>query len=140
MNPWVHIFISMVFPLFYCIAAFDLSFCVVILSIVSLANALVRVASLEAKLKTTSKALKEANEKPAKEVSDAKVSTDKAAKATEARAIKAEKALAEVSQRHAKREEDVAKRLDDILMSVGSKFFFLILSSTTLFLSVDMPL
>jgi hypothetical protein len=72
------------------------------------------VASLEAKLKTTSKALKEADA--------AKASADKVAKAAEARAIKAEKALAEVSQRHAKREEDVVKRLDGILMFVGSNF------------------
>jgi biopolymer transport protein ExbB/TolQ len=120
MNPRVHIFISMVFPMSSCIAAFDSSFRVVILTIVSLANALVRVASLESKLKTTSKALKEADEKHAKEVSAAKVSAEKAAKATEARAIKAEKALAEVSQRHAKHEEDVVKRLDVILTSVGS--------------------
>jgi hypothetical protein len=41
---------------------FDLTFCVIILSAVSLANALERVTSLEAKLQTTSKALKEANE------------------------------------------------------------------------------
>jgi hypothetical protein len=88
----------------YHIAAFDSSFYVVNLSIVSLANALVHVASLEAKLKTTSKALKEVDEKLAKEVP-----ADKAAKAAEARAIKAEKDLAEVSQSHAKREEDIVK-------------------------------
>jgi hypothetical protein len=75
----------------------------------SLANALVRVASLEAKLKTASKALNEAYEKRAKEVSAAKVFADKVAKAAEARAVKAKKALAEVSQRHAKLEEDVVK-------------------------------
>jgi Skp family chaperone for outer membrane proteins len=92
------------------------------LSIVCLANALARVTSLEAKLKTTSKALKEADEKRAKEVSAAKVSADNAVKAAEARAIKAERALAEVSQRQAKREKDVVKRLDDILTSVGSKY------------------
>jgi hypothetical protein len=85
-----------------------LTFCVV-LFIVSLANALARVTSLEAKLKTTSKAFKEADEKRAKEVSVAKVSADKAVKEAEARAIKAEKALVEVSQRQAKREEDVVK-------------------------------
>jgi chromosome segregation ATPase len=72
------------------------------------------VASLEAKLKATSKALKEADA--------AKASANKAAKAAEARAIKAEKALAEVSQKPAKREEDVVKQLDAILTSVGSKF------------------
>jgi hypothetical protein len=140
MNPRVHIFVSMVFPLFSFIAAFDSSFYVVISFIISLANALARVASLEAKLKTTSKALKEADEKRAKELSAANVSADKVVKAAEARAIKAEKTLAEVSRRQAKCEEDVVKRLDDILTSVGSRFSFLLLSSTALFLFVDMPL
>jgi hypothetical protein len=101
MNPRVHIFISIVFPLLFHIPAYDSSFCVVIVSVVSLANALVCVASLEAKLKASSKALKEADA--------AKASADKATKAAEARAIKAEKALAEVSQKQAKREEDVVK-------------------------------
>jgi uncharacterized protein YktB (UPF0637 family) len=78
--------------------------------------------SLEAKLKTTSKVLKEADEKCANEVCAAKVFADKAVKAAKARAIKVKKASAEVSRRQAKREEDVVKRLDDILMSVGSKF------------------
>jgi hypothetical protein len=100
-------FLGFSIVLLYC--AFDSSFCVVILSIVSLANALVCVASLEPKLKTTSKALKEADEKRAKEVSAANVSTDKEVKAAEARAIKAEKALAKVSQTQAKHEEDVVK-------------------------------
>jgi hypothetical protein len=48
--------------------------------------------------------------------------------------------LAEVSQSHAKREEDIVKWLDDIRTSVGSKFFFLLLSSTVLFFSVNMTL
>jgi Skp family chaperone for outer membrane proteins len=122
MNPRVHIFVSMVFPLYSYIVVFDSSFCVIILSTVSLANGLARVTSLEAKLKTTSKALKEADEKRTKEVCATKASADKAVKAAEAMAIKAEKALAEVSQRKAKREEDVVKQLDDILTSVGSKF------------------
>jgi general stress protein CsbA len=100
-NPKVHIFISMVFPLLSFIAAYDSSFYVVTVSVVSLANALVCVASLEAKLKATSKALKETNA--------AKASADKTAKAAEARGIKAEKALAEVSQKQAKREEDIVK-------------------------------
>jgi hypothetical protein len=39
------------------------------------------------------------------------------------RATKAENALAEVAQKQAKCEEDVVKRLDGILTSVGSKFF-----------------
>jgi hypothetical protein len=73
-----------------------------------------RVASLEAKLKATSQALKEADV--------AKASADKVAKAAEARAIKAENALVEVAQKQTKREEDVVKRLDGILTSVGSKF------------------
>jgi hypothetical protein len=63
------------------------------------------VASLEAKLKTTPKALKDAD--------GAKASTVKAAKAAKARAIKTEKALAEVSQKQAKREGGVVKRVND---------------------------
>jgi hypothetical protein len=51
------------------------------------------VASLEAKLKATSQALKEADA--------AKASADKVAKAAEARAIKAENSLAEVSHKQA---------------------------------------
>jgi predicted Holliday junction resolvase-like endonuclease len=108
-----------IFPLFFhCFllfaAFYNSSFFVISVSIVSLANAHVRVASLEAKLKTTTQALKEADA--------AKVSANKAAKAAEARAIKAENALAEVAQKQAKREEDVVKQLDGILTSVGSKF------------------
>jgi DNA anti-recombination protein RmuC len=79
------------------------------------------VNSLEAKLKTTTKALKEADEKLAKEMSAAKNFIDKVVKEAEARATKAKKAFAEVSQRQASREEAVVKRLDDILTSVGSK-------------------
>jgi hypothetical protein len=90
------------------------------------------VASLEAKLKTTSKALKEADA--------AKASADKVAKAAEARAIKAEKPLVEVSQRHAKREEDVVKQLDGILMFVGSKFSPCCCLLLALFLSIFVPL
>jgi aspartokinase len=117
--------------LFFCcflpfVASDNSSFYVVVVSVVSLANALVRVASLEAKLKATSQALKKADA--------AKADADKAAKATESRAIKAENALAEVSQKQAKREEDVVKRLDGILMSVGSKF-----SPFCCILSIFMP-
>jgi hypothetical protein len=122
MNPRVRIFVSVIFPLYSFLATFDfeLTFRVVLFT-VSLANALACVTLLEAKLKTTSKALKEADEKRAKEVSTVKVSTDKAVREAEARAVKAKKALTEVSQRQAKREEDVVKRLDDILTTVGSK-------------------
>jgi hypothetical protein len=56
-------------------------FCITSLFAVALANALARVASLEAKLKTTSKALKDAN--------TAKAFSEKAAKAEETRAKKA---------------------------------------------------
>jgi asparagine N-glycosylation enzyme membrane subunit Stt3 len=95
-----------IFPLFFrCFllfaAFYNSRFFVVTVSVVSLANALVCVTSLEAKLKTTSQALKEADA--------AKVSSDKAAKAAEARAIKAENALAKVAQKQGKREEDVVK-------------------------------
>jgi predicted KAP-like P-loop ATPase len=76
--------------------------------------------------------------KRAKEVCAVKVSADKAVKEAEARAIKAEKALAKVSQSQAKREEDVVKRLDDILTSVGSKYSLVFLSSTPLSYFVDM--
>jgi Flp pilus assembly protein TadB len=104
---------------FRCFLLFDAyynsSFYVIAVSVVSLANAHVRVASLEAKLKATSQDLKEADA--------VKASADKAAKAAEAWAIKAENALAEVAQKQAKCEEDVVKRLDGILTSVGSKFF-----------------
>jgi vacuolar-type H+-ATPase subunit H len=81
----------------------------IILFIVSLANALAQVTSVEAKLKTTAKALKEANEKRAKEVSAAKVSAKKAVKEAEARATKSKKNLSRVSQRQASREEAVVK-------------------------------
>jgi hypothetical protein len=82
------------------------------------------VASLEAKLKTTSKALKD--------VDAAKTSADKAAKAAEARASKAEKALAKVAKKHATRIGAIVERLDAIVASVGSKFFGLPLYPATL--------
>jgi Flp pilus assembly protein TadB len=63
---------------------------------VALAEALAHVASLEAELKITSKALKDAN--------TAKTSAKKSAKAAEARASKAEKALAKVAKKQATRE------------------------------------
>jgi hypothetical protein len=53
----------------------------------TLVTALARVAALEAELKTSAEALKDAN--------TARVSAEKAAKAAETRAKKAEKALAE---------------------------------------------
>jgi Skp family chaperone for outer membrane proteins len=125
MNPKVPSFASIVLIVYSCIATSVLNLYVITLSAVALANALARVAYLEAKLKTTSKALKEADA--------AKASADKAAKAAEARAIKAEKTLAEVSQKQAKREGGVVKRLNEIIASVGSKFFFLLLYSIALF-------
>jgi hypothetical protein len=81
---------------------------------VALATALAHVASLEAKLKTTTEALKNANA--------AKVFADKAAKAAETKAKKAEKALAEATQKQSKHEEAVVERLDAICTSMGSKF------------------
>jgi hypothetical protein len=72
---------------------------------------------LEAKLKTTTEALKDAN--------TAKVYADKAAKAAETKAKKAEKALAEATQKQAKYEQAVVERLDEICTSVGSKCFVL---------------
>jgi hypothetical protein len=70
------------------------------------------VASLEAKLKTTSKALKGADA--------ARTFADKAAKAAEARASKAEKALAKVAEKQANHEGVVMKRLNAIVASVGT--------------------
>jgi multidrug efflux pump subunit AcrA (membrane-fusion protein) len=83
----------------------------------ALNQALARVAALEAELKTTTEALKDANA--------AKVSADKAAKAAETKAKRAEKALAEAAQKQTKHEQAVVDRLDAICTSVGSKYFVL---------------
>jgi Flp pilus assembly protein TadB len=84
------------------------------------------VSSLEAELKSTSKALKDANA--------TKTSTEKAAKAAKARASKAEKALTEAAKKQATREGAVVERLDAIVASVGIKFFGLPLYPATLVL------
>jgi predicted Holliday junction resolvase-like endonuclease len=87
MNPKV---ISLAFMLFSFVDFFLLTlYCITFLLAVALNKALARVASLEAKLKTTSQALKDANA--------AKASAEKAAKTAEAKAKKAEKALVEVA-------------------------------------------
>jgi hypothetical protein len=59
--------------------------------LVALANSLNYATLLEAKLKTTTKALEEANNKCAEEVASAKLAADQAVKEVEARAIKAKK-------------------------------------------------
>jgi Flp pilus assembly protein TadB len=82
------------------------------------------VASLEAELKSNSKALKDANA--------TKTSAEKATKAVEARASKAEKALSEVAKKQATRKGVVVERLDAIVASVGSTFFGLLLYPATL--------
>jgi hypothetical protein len=65
-----------------------------------LANALNCATLLEAKLKTTTKALEEADNKHAKEVAFGKLAANQAIKEAEARAINAKKKnLAEVSQK-----------------------------------------
>jgi biopolymer transport protein ExbB/TolQ len=84
---------------------------------VALATVLARIATLEAELKTSMEALKDAN--------TAKVSAEKATKSAETRAKKAEKALADASQKQTKREQSVVERLDKISTSVGSKCFIL---------------
>jgi hypothetical protein len=89
------------------------------------------VASLEAKLKITSKALNDANA--------AKTSVEKAAKAAEAWASKADKALAEVAQKQANHEGAIVQHLDAIVASISYKFFILPLCPTTL-VPVDMLL
>jgi Flp pilus assembly protein TadB len=83
----------------------------------ALTTTLARVAALEAKLKTTTEALKDAN--------TPKVSAEKAAKAVETKAKKAEKALAEANQKQDKCEQAMVERLDKICTSVGSKCFVL---------------
>jgi Skp family chaperone for outer membrane proteins len=82
---------------------------------VALNKALARVASLEAELKTTSQALKDAN--------IAKALAEKATKTAEAKAKEAEKALADIAQKQSNHEGTVVERLDAICMSVVSKFF-----------------
>jgi hypothetical protein len=104
-------------------------YCVTFLFVVALNKALARVASLEAELKTTSQALKDAN--------IAKASAEKAAKIAEAKAKKAEKALAEIAQKQSKREGAVIERLDAICTSVGCKIFVLPLCLAKA-ISVDM--
>jgi hypothetical protein len=112
-------FISLVlFHLF--VFLFLISVDIISLVTVALAAALAHVAALEAKLKTLTEALKDAN--------TAKVSAEKAAKEAEARAKKAEKALAEANQKQSKWEQAVVVQLDEISTSVGSKCFTLSLS------------
>jgi hypothetical protein len=89
--------------------------------LVTLANALNHATLFEAKLKTTTKALEEAENKCVEEVDAAKLATDQAVKEAEARAIKAKETLAEVSRKQSKCEEAVVKRIDDLLNSFGSK-------------------
>jgi hypothetical protein len=103
-------------------------FDIISLFLVALATALARVAYLEAKLKTTTEALKYAN--------TTKVFADKAAKAAETNAKKAKKALAKATQKQAKREKAVVERLDVIRMSVGSKCFILSFFLLKLHLSI----
>jgi hypothetical protein len=85
--------------------------------IVTLDTALARIDTLEAELKTSTKALKDAYA--------TKVSAEKAAKSAETRAKKAEKALADANEKQIKREQSVVARLDEISTSVGCKFFIL---------------
>jgi Skp family chaperone for outer membrane proteins len=80
------------------------------------------IAALVAELKASTEALKDTNA--------AKVSTEKAAKAAETRAKKAEKALAEANQNQTKWEQVVVERLNEISMSVGSKYFILSFGSS----------
>jgi hypothetical protein len=104
-------------------------YCVTFLFVVALNKALARVASLEAELKTTSQALKDAN--------IAKASAKKAAKIVEVKAKKAKKALAEIAQKQSNREGAVLEQLDATCTFVGSKFFILPLCLSKV-ISVDM--
>jgi Flp pilus assembly protein TadB len=84
---------------------------------VALSMAFACIATLEAKLKTSMEALKDANA--------AKVSAEKAAKLAEKRAKMAKKALTDASQKQRKREQSMVERLDEISTSIGSKCFIL---------------
>jgi electron transfer flavoprotein alpha/beta subunit len=68
---------------------------------VTLAMAHARITSLEAELKASTEALKDANV--------AKVFVERAAKSAETRAKKAKKALADANQKQIKREQSVVK-------------------------------
>jgi Flp pilus assembly protein TadB len=129
-NPKVFSLALIALALFSNFHSFLLTFVDIIsLFAVALATALARVASSQTELKTSTEDLKDAN--------TAKVSVDKAAKAAETRATKAEKALAEATQKQAKREDVVVERLDAICTSVGSKFDALSFCPTKV-ISVDM--
>jgi chromosome segregation ATPase len=71
------------------------------------------ISALEAELKESREAWESANA--------AKVSTEKAAKSAETKAKRAEKALTDVDQKRAKREQSITERLDKISVLVGSK-------------------
>jgi GTPase involved in cell partitioning and DNA repair len=132
MNPKVFSLAFIALTLFSYFHSFFITFVDIIsLFAVALATALARVAALEAELKTTTKALKDAN--------TAKVYANKAAKVAETKAKKAEKALAEATQKQAKCEQAVVERLDEICMSVCSKCFVLSLCLAKV-TSVDMLL
>jgi Flp pilus assembly protein TadB len=127
MNPEVISLAFLALMLFSFIDFFLLTlYCITFLFAVALNKALAGVASLEAELKSTSSALKDAN--------IAKASAEKATKMAEAKAKKAEKALAEVSQKQSNHEGAVIERLDAICTSVGSKFFILSLYLLKLYL------
>jgi biopolymer transport protein ExbB/TolQ len=80
---------------------------------VALAMAHARITAIEAKLKASTEALKDANA--------AKVSAKRAAKSAETRTKKAKKELADANQKQTKREQSMVKRLDEISVSVGRK-------------------
>jgi sensor c-di-GMP phosphodiesterase-like protein len=129
-NPKVFFLALVALALFSYFHSFFLIFVDIISLFASaLATALARVAALEAELKTTTKALKDAN--------TAKVSAEKDAKAAETKDKKAEKALVEATQKQAKCEQAVVERLDAICTSVGSKYFVLALCLAKV-TSVDM--
>jgi hypothetical protein len=86
-----------------------------------LATAHARITALEAELKAFTKALNDANA--------AKVFAERVAKSAETKAKKDEKALADANEMQTKREQSVAKQLDEISVSVGNKCFILSLDT-----------
>jgi hypothetical protein len=92
-------------------------------SVVALATANARIASLEAELRASQKAYDAA--------ATAKANAEKSQKSALSKAKKAEKALADANKDHAQREQAVAERLHTISTAAESKCFRLLLHCCT---------
>jgi hypothetical protein len=101
-----------------CLACFSLILYLTFFSLFHAANALAtanaRIASLEAKLKTSQKAWDVATA--------TKAAAEKSAKAAATKAKKAEKALADANQGRIQREQAITKCLNQVLALAGGKY------------------